>query len=62
MNQRILKKQLGLKSTMKQRDYYSCRINEDRPELLKTIREMVEAEYGDIVWVITYKPTTKEDK
>lgn len=60
MNQTILKKQLGLKSTMKLRDYLSVRIDEDRPDLLKEIKSHCEAKFGDIVYIITFEPPKKK--
>lgn len=56
MNQRILKKQIGVKSTMKIRDYYSARIDEDRPEFLKDMKKYVEAKTGDQIFIISFEP------
>ena len=60
MNQQILKKQLGLKSTIKLRDYYSARFDEDRPDFLKEkLEEFIDAEKGDIIWILSFKPNKK---
>lgn len=53
MNKRILIKQLGLKSTMKIRDYYGAVIDDDRPDFLKDMQEYVEAETGDSIFIIS---------
>ena len=59
MNQRTLIKQLGLKSTMRIRDYFSCRIDEDRPDLLEEIQGHCDAKIGDIFYVITFHKPMK---
>lgn len=55
MNQRVLKKQLGLKSTLVQRDYFSCVNDEDRTDLEKTVGQYVELKKGDVVWILVYR-------
>ena len=60
MNQAILKKQLGLKSTMKMRDYYSARVDEDRPDLRQEIQQYAEVHTGDIVCILTFEPPKKK--
>lgn len=55
MNQRILIKQLGFKSTMKLRDYHALRMDEDSDDL-KTLKEYLEVERGDIIAIISLEP------
>ena len=55
MNQRKLIKELGLKSTMKIRDYYGTVVAKDTPKLYNEIKAHCEVEYGDFIYLITFK-------
>ena len=62
MNQRILIKQLGFKSTMKLRDYTAFRMDEDRDDL-SVFKGYLDIKTGDIVAIITLEsPKLKRNK
>ena len=55
MNQQKLIKELGLKSTMKIRDYYHFILYEDMAEEYKIIKQHCDVECGDSVFIIALK-------
>ena len=54
MNTRILLKQLGLKSTLKIRDYMGFRMDEDRDDL-GYFNDYIEVKPGDMIYIISFK-------
>ena len=62
MNQRILKKQLGIKSTMKLRDYYGARVDEDRKDDFFQLNDFCDVRLGDFVFIISFIPSIPKPK
>lgn len=57
MNERILKKQLGVRQTHKVHDYHAQVIHEDEPDLYNFLKGYLDVKVGDMIWMIVLRET-----